>query len=45
MLTPLVEKLARLRAINEAWLVVAAITLLSLCLAPFARRPTPPPAP
>ena len=36
-LTPLVEKLALVRAINEAWLMIAILTILALCTVPFAR--------
>lgn len=38
VLTPLIEKLALVRAINEAWLLLAVITLLALLTTPFARR-------
>mgnify|MGYP005988395479 CR=1 FL=1 len=41
MLAPLVEKLALVRAINEAWLLIAILTVLALCLVPFAKRRTP----
>lgn len=37
-LTPLVEKLALVHAINEAWMMLALLTVLALCTAPFARR-------
>lgn len=37
-LTPLIEKLALVRAINEAWLLLAVITLLALLTTPFAQR-------
>jgi len=37
-LTPLVEKLALVQAINEAWMMLALLTVLALCTAPFARR-------
>ena len=37
-LTPLVEKLALVRAINEAWALIAILTLLALCTVPFASR-------
>lgn len=36
-LTPLIEKLALTRAINEAWLLIAMLTILALCTVPFAR--------
>jgi len=38
-LTPLVEKLALVRAINEAWLLIAILTVLALCMVPYAKRP------
>ncbi len=41
-LAPLVEKLALVRAINEAWLMIAILTVLALCLVPYARRPVAP---
>lgn len=41
MLAPLVEKLALVRAINEAWLLIAVLTVLALCLVPFAKRRKP----
>ncbi|WP_425993049.1 DHA2 family efflux MFS transporter permease subunit [Brevundimonas sp. TWP2-3-2] len=37
-LTPLVEKLALVHAINEAWAMIAILTLLALCTVPFAKR-------
>lgn len=39
-LTPLVERLALVQAINEAWAMIAILTLLALCTLPFARGPT-----
>ena len=42
-LTPMIEKLALVRAINEAWMMLALLTVLALCTAPFARRLTGPP--
>ena len=38
-LAPLVEKLALVRAINEAWLLIAILTVLALCMVPYAKRP------
>ena len=38
-LAPLVEKLALVRAINEAWLLIAILTVLALCLVPYVKRP------
>ena len=35
-LAPLVEKLALVQAINEAWAMIAVLTLLALCTVPFA---------
>ncbi len=37
-LTPLIEQLALVHAINEAWMLLAVLTILALCTAPFARR-------
>lgn len=37
ILTPLIEELALVRAINEAWLMIAVLTALALCTVPFAR--------
>ncbi|MBB5747627.1 DHA2 family efflux MFS transporter permease subunit [Brevundimonas variabilis] len=37
LLTPLVEKLALVQAINEAWAMIALLTLVALCSVPFAR--------
>ena len=39
-LTPLVEKLALVHAINEAWAMIAVLTLLALCTVPFAKGDT-----
>ena len=36
-LTPLVEKLALVHAINEAWALISVLTLLALCTVPFAK--------
>jgi DHA2 family multidrug resistance protein len=41
-LKPLVEQLALVRAINEAWLLIAILTGLALLALPFAPRQTPP---
>lgn len=38
ILGPMVEKLALVQAINEAWLMIAILTLLALCTIPFAGR-------
>ena len=40
-LTPLVEKLALVRAINEAWFLIGALTILALFSLPFARPRSP----
>lgn len=37
LLEPLVEKLALVQAINEAWAMISVLTLLALCSVPFAR--------
>ena len=37
MLQPMVERLALVQAINEAWAMVAALTILALFALPFAR--------
>ncbi len=39
MLEPMVQKLALVRAINDAWLVVAGLTFCALLVVPFAVRP------
>lgn len=36
-LAPLVEKLALVHAINEAWAMIAVLTLIAVCTVPFAR--------
>ncbi len=36
LLAPLVEKLALVQAINEAWAMIAVLTLAALCTVPFA---------
>ena len=44
MLRPMVERLALVRSINDAWVLVAMLTLTALILAPLARpneTPTP----
>jgi DHA2 family multidrug resistance protein len=38
MLQPLVEKAAMTQAINEAWAIIAALTVAAMLCAPFARR-------
>jgi DHA2 family multidrug resistance protein len=38
MLQPLVEKAALVQAINEAWAMIAALTVVALLCVPFARR-------
>ncbi|WP_426052060.1 DHA2 family efflux MFS transporter permease subunit [Brevundimonas sp. SL161] len=37
VLAPLVEKLALVHAINEAWAMIAVLTLVALCTVPFAK--------
>ena len=37
VLAPLVKKLALVHAINEAWAMIAVLTLVALCTVPFAR--------
>ncbi len=37
LLAPLVEKMALVQAINEAWAMIAVLTLAALCTVPFAR--------
>lgn len=41
MLAPVVERLALVEAINEAWALIAVLTLLALCTVPFARVALP----
>ncbi|WP_376866633.1 DHA2 family efflux MFS transporter permease subunit [Brevundimonas staleyi] len=41
VLAPMVEKLALAEAINEAWALIAILTLLALCIVPFAKRAAP----
>jgi hypothetical protein len=36
----MVQNLALVRAINEAWALAAAMTFCALILLPFARRPS-----
>lgn len=43
LLEPMVQTLALVRAINEAWLLVAAVTFAALIALPLARRPVGPP--
>jgi DHA2 family multidrug resistance protein len=42
LLEPMIQTLALVRAINEAWLLAAVITLAALAALPFAHRPAPP---
>jgi DHA2 family multidrug resistance protein len=37
MLQPMVQKLALVQAINDAWALVAILTLCALATVPFAR--------
>ena len=39
MIQPLIEKAAMVQAINEAWAMVAILTVLALICVPFAKRP------
>ena len=41
ILAPMVKKLALVQAINEAWLMIAILTLLALCTIPFAKKELP----
>ena len=41
MLQPLVEKAALAQSINEAWAMIAVLTILALVCIPFARRAVP----
>ena len=41
-LRPLIEKAAMTSAINEAWAMIAVLTLAALAIVPFARRPVAP---
>ncbi len=43
LLEPMVHTLALVRAINEAWLLAAAVTFVALIALPLARRPLGPP--
>lgn len=45
LLAPLVERQALVEAINDAWALVAVMTLAALLLVPFARPAGPPPGP
>jgi MFS transporter, DHA2 family, multidrug resistance protein len=40
MLAPLVKQAALTQAINEAWVLLAALTVIGLLCVPFARRPS-----
>jgi DHA2 family multidrug resistance protein len=40
LLQRLVEKAALVQAINEAWLMIAALTIVALLCVPFAKRPS-----
>ena len=42
LLAPMVQKLALVQAINEAWMLVALLTLAALLAVPFARPILPP---
>jgi DHA2 family multidrug resistance protein len=42
LLEPMVQSLALVRAINEAWALSAAMTFCALIVLLFARRPAPP---
>ncbi len=39
LLQPLLEKAALVQAINEAWLLIAALTMIALLCVPLAKRP------
>ena len=41
LLKPLVEKAALVHAINDAWALVAGLTIAALLCVPFARNPIP----
>lgn len=41
VLAPMVERLALVEAINDAWALIAILTLLALCIVPFAKRGAP----
>ena len=41
LVAPLIEKLALVQSINEAWMLIAATTLGALVFVPFARPKTP----
>jgi DHA2 family multidrug resistance protein len=45
MIAPLVEKAALVQAINEAWIMVAILTVAALLCVPFAKRAPVAPAP
>jgi DHA2 family multidrug resistance protein len=42
ILEPMVQSLALVRAINDAWALVAAMTFCALLVLPFSRRPAVP---
>jgi MFS transporter, DHA2 family, multidrug resistance protein len=44
MLQPFVEKAAMVRAINEAWMMIAVLTVAALLCVPFAKKPSLAPA-
>ena len=44
MLQPFVEKAAMVRAINEAWMMIAVLTVAALLSVPFAKKPSLAPA-
>jgi MFS transporter, DHA2 family, multidrug resistance protein len=44
MLQPFVEKAAMVRAINEAWMMIAVLTVGALLCVPFAKKPSLAPA-
>lgn len=41
LVAPLVEKAALMLSINEAWVMVAIVTLAAIALLPLARTPKP----
>ena len=41
VLDPLVQTAATVQALNEAWMIVAIITILAMLCLPFARRVVP----
>ena len=42
MVQPFVEKAALVQAINEAWIMIAVLTIAALLCVPFAKRSPPP---